>query len=141
MADTKKIIDALNHARTLELAAIVQYMKHHYEVAGLESPPVADLAKQTAIDEMKHAEAMGERIAYLGGEPTKDIGSIATGGDLKKMAQDDLKSENKAIAEYRKIIKLCADEGDTTSRTMMEGILAEEEGHADNWESVLNVKK
>jgi bacterioferritin len=141
MADTKKIIDALNRARTLELAAIVQYMKHHYEVEGLESPAVADIAKETAIDEMKHAEALGERIAYLGGEPTKEIGSIATGGDLKKMIQDDLAAENTAIAEYREIIRLCQEEGDFTSRRMMEQILHDEEGHADNWESLLGVKK
>jgi len=141
MADTKKIIDALNRARTLELAAIVQYMKHHYEVEGLESPAVADIAKETGIDEMKHAEALGERIAYLGGEPTKEIGSIATGGDLKKMIQDDLAAENTAIAEYREIIRLCQEEGDFTSRRMMEQILHDEEGHADNWESLLGVKK
>lgn len=141
MADTKKIIDALNRARTLELAAIVQYMKHHYEVEGLESPAVADLAKESALDEMKHAEALGERIAYLGGEPTKEIGAIATGGDLKKMIQDDLAAENGAIAEYREIIKLCEAEGDVTSRRMMEQILHDEEGHADNWESLLGVKK
>jgi bacterioferritin len=141
MADTKKIIDALNRARTLELAAIVQYMKHHYEVTGMESPAVADIAKDTAIDEMKHAESLGERIAYLGGEPTKEIGSIATGGDLKKMIQDDLAAENTAIAEYREIIKLCQAEGDYTSRRMMEQILSDEEGHADNWENLLGVSK
>jgi bacterioferritin len=141
MADTKKIIDALNRARMLELAAIVQYMKHHYEVEGLESPGVADMAKETALDEMKHAEAIGERVAYLGGEPTKEIGSIATGGDMKKMIQDDLAAENTAIAEYREIVKLCAAEGDTTSRRMMEQILSDEEEHANNWEGLLGVKK
>ena len=137
----ERIVEVLNRARSDELAAIMQYMKHHYEGEGMESPEILEMFKQTAKDEMKHAEALGERVAYLGGEPTKKIGTIVTGGNLKKMVKDDLAAENGAIAEYRKIIKLCDKAGDFTSRRMMEGILSQEEEHANNWESVLGVKK
>ena len=140
-AQQKKIVDALNQDRADELAAITQYMGHHYTAQGLESVAVVDMFKSVSIDEMKHAEALGERIAYLGGEPTKEIAAIATGGDMKKMIQDDLASENTAIAEYRGMIALCEKEGDYTTRVMLEGILSDEEGHADNWESLLGVKK
>lgn len=139
--DKAKIIEALNKDRADELAAIIQYMGHHYMAEGMESPAVIEMFKSTAIDEMKHAEMLGERINYLGGEPTTLPSHIKRGGDLRKMIQDDLDSENMAIAQYKEHIKLCAEEGDPTSRLMLEGILSDEEGHADNWETTLGIKK
>jgi bacterioferritin len=67
----KKIIDLLNVDRAYELAAIIQYLGHHYEVAGMESPSLQDIFKETSIDEMKHAEELAERIVFLGGIPTQ----------------------------------------------------------------------
>jgi len=137
---SKKLIDALNQARADELAVIIQYMGHHYMGQGMESPAILDLFKQVAIVEMKHAEELGERINYLGGEPTTKPSPIKQGGTLKKMLKDNLDSENTAIGNYRKHIELAAKEGDTTSRVLLERILADEEGHADAFMTVLGVK-
>ena len=138
---SKKIIDALNEDRGYELAAIMQYMGHHYEAEGIESPAVIEIFKKTSIDEMKHAEALAERIVYLGGTPVQKPTAIAKGGDLKKMMKDDLAAENGAIKRYKEHIKLCAHEGDPTTRLMLEQILSEEEGHADTWETTLGIRK
>ena len=136
-----KIVKALNEARGDELGAILQYMGHHYEAEGLESPAIIDEFKKAAIDEMKHAEALAERIVYLGGEPTKEPTPIKKGGSLKKMIQDNLETENQAIEKYRKRIKLCVEEEDYTSRKLLEEILASEEEHANTWETALGVRK
>jgi len=141
MADNQKIIDALNEDRAYELAAITQYMGHHYSAEGIESPAIIEIFKETAIDEMKHAESLGERIDYLGGEPTITPTKIETGGDIKKMMQDDLQAEYGAIERYKKHIKLCEELGDTTTKRMLEDILAQEEGHANTWETTLTKKK
>ncbi len=137
----KKIIDALNMDRSFELAAITQYMGHHYEADGAESFAVVDIFKATSIDEMKHAEKLAERIAYLGGVPVQKPSAAKRGGTVKAMVKDDLAAENGAIERYKKHIKLCADLGDSTTRLMLEEILAEEEEHADTWETYLSVKK
>ena len=137
----KKIVEALNKDRADELMAIMQYMLHHYEAQGMESPAIIDEFKKAAMDEMRHAEKLAERIVYLGGVPTKEPSRIARGGDLKKMVRDDLEAENRAIAQYKKHIELCAEEGDPTSRRMLEEILAQEEDHANTWETVLSVQK
>jgi len=137
----KRIIEVLNTDRADELAAIIQYMGHHYTAEGLESPAVMEMFKSTSKDEMKHAERLGERIDFLGGEPTTKPSKIVTGGNLKKMIQDDLASENKAIRNYKAHIKLCAQLGDSTTRLMLEEILSEEEGHANNWETTLGLAK
>lgn len=133
----KKVVDELNRARARELAVIIQYMIQHYTATGVESLPAIDMFKETAIAEMKHAEALGERIDYLGGTPTKQPDPIKPGTTLREMLQLDLKAEEEAIAMYKDIIKLCAAEGDVTSRTMMEGILADEEDHANNFKTAL----
>jgi len=139
--ERKKIIAALNVDLGLEIGAIVQYMHHHFTAEGMESPAIIDLFEDIAKDEMKHMEKLGERINYLGGDPTTKPAPIKTGGDLKKMIQDDLDGENLAIKTYKEHISLCAKIGDTTTRLMLEEILSDEEGHADKWETTLGIKK
>ena len=103
---SEELIDALNMDRADELAAIVQYMKHRYEGIGMKSPGILEIAKKIAIDEMRHAEKLGERINYLGGVPTKEPSIILEGGDLRKMVEDDLSKENSAIEQYKNISNL-----------------------------------
>jgi len=90
---------------------------------------------------MGHMEKLGERINYFGGEPTIEPAPIKTGGDLKKMIQDDLDGENLPIKTYKEHINLCAKIRDTTTRLMLEEILSDEEGHADTWETTLGIRK
>jgi len=61
----KKIIDALNIDREGELAMIFQYMKHHYEGEGIESPAILEIFKSIAKDEMKHAEKLEGGLCIL----------------------------------------------------------------------------
>ncbi|MBE7415754.1 MAG: ferritin-like domain-containing protein [Deltaproteobacteria bacterium] len=133
----KKIIDMLNEDRAQELTAIIQYMGHHYEGEGIESPAILELFKKTAMDEMRHAESLAERIVYLGGVPVYKPGPVQRGGDLRTMLKADLGLEDDAIERYRGHIKVCAELGDTTTRLMLEKILSEEEGHADAFETAL----
>ncbi|MEW5806062.1 MAG: ferritin-like domain-containing protein [Acidobacteriota bacterium] len=137
----QKIIEALQKDLSDEMAAIIQYMQHHYVAEGMESPSIIEIFKKTSIDEMKHAEMLAERIVYLGGEPTTTLSRVKKGGNLKKMIKDDLDSENDAIKQYKEHIKLCGDLGDSVTRLMLEKILTDEEGHADTWETILGIKK
>ncbi len=133
------LLEELNQAIAAELTAITQYMWHHVMVAGLESESVGGAFKKASIDEMKHAEALAERLSYLGGVPTTKPEPIKVGGNMKKMIQEDLALEHKAIVMYKKMIKLCGD--DPTTRRLLEKILADEEEHADIWETLLDIEK
>lgn len=137
MKGNPKIIDALNQALERELGAILQYLHHHWTGEGLESPEILELFEKTSIDEMKHAERLASRINFLEGEPTTKPGPIRKGGDIKKMMEDDLEAEYEAITLYKSIIKLADELGDSTTRLMMEEITAQEEDHADTWETIL----
>ncbi len=133
---SKQLLEALNEALSDEYAAIIQYMLHHVMARGLASPEIAEMFREHAMHEMKHAYALIERIDLLGGTPTT-VGPVMVGGDLKKMVQDDLDGEYRAIDMYSRYIKLAAHEDDPVTRRLLEDILATEEGHARDWEAVL----
>ncbi|MDO9517921.1 MAG: ferritin-like domain-containing protein, partial [Methanosarcinaceae archaeon] len=73
--------------------------------------------------------------------PTQKPSAILRGGDLKKMVSDNLGNENAAIKQYKEHIKLASEAGDPTTRLMLEEILSDEERHADEWETILGIKK
>ena len=137
MKGNPKIVDALNKALELEIGAILQYLHHHWTGEGLESPEILELFEKTSIDEMKHAERLASRINFLEGDPSVKPAPIKKGGDLRKMMTDDLEAEYDAIAYYKSVIKLADELGDSTTRLMMEEITAQEEEHADTWETIL----
>ena len=87
--------------------------------------------------EMRHAYMSAELIALRGGDLTVELHPIAVGGTLKKMIRDDLAGEYRAIDMYRGYVKLAEQENDPTTRRLFESALANEEGHADDWETVL----
>jgi len=137
---TSPLIDALTIAVSDELASIIQYQWHHVMAQGIAAPAIIAMFESHSIDEMRHAYAFAERIDLLGGDLTIELHSIAVGGDLKKMIEDDLAGEHKAIEMYRGYIKLAEREGDPVTRRMLEETLATEEGHANDWETVLEQK-
>ena len=134
---SKELLGALNEALTDELASIIQYMYHHIMGRGIASPAVLEMFKSHSMDEMKHAYTLAERIDLLGGVPGVTVGPICVGGDLRKMVQDDLDGEHRAIEIYKRFIKLAEKEGDPVTRRTLEDILATEEKHANEWEAVL----
>ncbi|MDO9097348.1 MAG: ferritin-like domain-containing protein [Candidatus Methanoperedens sp.] len=127
MAD--ELLDLLNKAIAREIGVSVQYMWHHVMAMGMKSPEIKDIFEDIAIEEMKHAEKIAERLFYLGGIPTTKPTPIKVGGSLKEMIEDNLKAENEAIEMYTKIIELASKKGDSTTRLMFEEILTAEEKH------------
>jgi len=127
MAD--ELLDLLNKAIAREIGVSVQYMWQHVMAMGIKSPEVKDIFEDIAIDEMKHAEKIAERVHYLGGTPTVKVTPIKVGGTLEEMVESDLKAEEEAIELYRKIIEVAAKKEDSTTRLLFEEILTDEEEH------------
>lgn len=135
----QKIIDALNKARESELVAIMQYMAQHYELEDQGYGKFADKMKETAIKEMKHAEALAERILFLGGVPSyKPALDVVKGQDIAGMLQTDIKLEEEAIKMYNDSAKMCGEENDHTSKKLFEELLEDEEEHIDEFQQMLD---
>ncbi len=132
------LVDTLNELRARELAVIVQYMRHHYTVTGADGLALADEFKEAAITEMKHAEALAERIDFLGGDPTTIPSEIKKGDKtLAEMATSNLAAEEEAVALYTAAIAEADTAGDVTTRRLLETILGDEEEHVDVFRSML----
>ena len=133
---SKKVIDLLNAARSRELTAIQQYMNQHYELEDKDFGTLAKKMKEIAIQEMKHAEALAERILFLKGTPTyKPDAEIQKGQDIPAMLVTDTKLETNAIKMYNEASVICAAENDQISKNLFEKLLGEEEDHLNFFEN------
>jgi bacterioferritin len=127
----------LNDAIAREIQVIVQYMWQHVQVMGVKAYAVRDEFKNVAIDEMKHAEKIAERLWYLGGTPTTKPSPIHIGESLKDFLEYDVQAEIEAVEMYRKIIALATAEGDVTTAFIFKEILEDEEEHHDIFTTML----
>lgn len=133
-----EIVKLLNDALATELVCVLRYKRHYFTADGLASPAIADEFLVHANEEAAHADKIAERIVQLGGEPDFSPDSLTqrshadydTSTDLKAMVRANLVAERIAVEAYRQMITLIGDK-DPTTRRMLEGILADEEEHAD----------
>ncbi len=135
--DKNRIIETLNKALTEEITALLQYFQHHYLYKGPNAISVKALFKELSFKEMEHAYMLGERIAALGGIPTTKPDRVNVPDKSVDMIKANVDVEDGAIADFKKWIKILDEEGDITSRNMLEGILADEEEHITQLRSLL----
>ena len=134
---SKEMLDMFNKAIAREMQVSVQYMWQHVMWKGVKGFAVKDELKSIAITEMKHAEAIAERLAYLGGTPTTKPEPIFVGGSLKEMIERDKSDEEGAIKMYKQIIEMAKKEGDEVTKRLFQKILADEEEHHDTFSGLL----
>jgi bacterioferritin len=128
-----ELLDLLNKAIARELQVSIQYMWQHVQWRGVKGFAVQDELKKIAITEMKHAEAIAERLFYLGGIPTTKPEPIFVGETLKEMIERDVKDEEGAIRLYKQIVEVAKKEGDEVTNRLFRQILADEEDHHDTF--------
>ena len=132
-----KLLDMLNQAVARELQVSIQYMWQHVQRKGVKHYTVSEGLKEIAIDEMKHAEKIAERLWYLGGKPTIKPSLICVGEKLEEMINFDVKAELEAINMYKEIMQLAEKEGDVATKEIFEEIEEKEEQHHDFFTSLL----
>lgn len=143
-ADRKQVIKMLNEALATELVCVLRYKRHYFMAAGIHAAPVAAEFLAHATEEMSHADLIAKRIVELCGEPNFSPDGLADrshaeyveGNSLKSMIEEDLIAERIAIESYREMVAYLGEE-DSTTRRMLEGILASEEEHAEDLSSLL----
>ena len=134
---SKELMDLLNQGIAREIQVSVQYMWQHVLWSGVKGFAVKEELKGIAISEMKHAEAIAERLNYLGGIPTTKPDPIFIGKTLPEMIKQDQKDEEVAIELYNKIIEVSRKEGDEVTNRLFRQILADEEEHHDTFSTLL----
>jgi len=143
-ADRIKVLSLLNEALATELVCVLRYKRHHFMAQGISSEPAAQEFAQHALQEQEHADRIAARIVQLGGEPdfspdtltARSHAQYVEGRTLTEMLRENLVAERIAIDSYREMI-LFLGNNDSTTRRMLEDILAVEEEHADDLLSLL----
>jgi bacterioferritin len=143
-ADRKIVLRLLNEALATEIVCVLRYKRHHFMAMGINAQPIAQEFLQHANEEQGHADEICTRITQLGGEPnlnpegllTRSHSEYVEGQSLLDMIREDLVAERVAIDSYSEMIRYVGDD-DSTTRRMLEGILAMEEEHADDLVNLL----
>ncbi len=135
MKGNPKLIEVLNSLLADELTAINQYIVHAEMCADWGYDKLHDNLEKRAIDEMKHAEMLIERILFLEAVPVvTKLHDIFIGDEIPKQLENDRVSEMGAIAAYNEAIKLAGEVKDFATRSLLQKILADEDRHMDDIE-------
>lgn len=132
------VVRLLNDALATELVCVLRYRRHHFTAKGLSSPKIAEEFMVHANEELAHADRLAERIVQLGGEPDfnpkglldRSHADYDASTDLQAMIKANLVAERIAVESYRQMVKLVGDK-DSTTRRLLEDVLADEEEHAE----------
>ncbi len=143
-ANAKAAVKILNDALATELVCTLRYRQHSFVAKGINSEPIAQEFLVHSNEELAHADLIAKRIVQLGGTPEFNPDKLAklshaeykTCDTLKAMIRENLVAERIAIESYREMVRYFAQH-DPTTRTMLEGILAMEEQHADELADLL----
>jgi bacterioferritin len=139
MKGNPKVIAELNAALKEELTAISQYFLHAEMCENWKYNKLGGFIKKQSIDEMKHAEALIERILFLDGAPTlTESLKINVGQNVKDQLESDLRLELNAVEMYNASIQVARDQADNASRELFERLLKDEEAHVDWLEAQLH---
>jgi bacterioferritin len=144
-ADKSTVIKLLNEALATEWVCVLRYYRHYFMPSGMFADTVKAEFLEHALQEQEHAKLIAERIVQLGGEPDLDPDTLTRrahaeykpGTDLRDMVRENLVAERIAIDSYREMINYVGDR-DTTTKRILEHVLAQEEEHADDMKDLLD---
>ena len=140
MQGDPEVLRLLNEQLTSELTAINQYFLHSKMQDNWGFTELAKHTREESFDEMRHAEAITDRILLLDGLPNyQRLGSLRVGQTLREQFEMDLAIEYEVVARLKPAIVLCREKLDSTTATLFEGIVADEESHIDYLETQLEL--
>ena len=139
MKGNAKVIEVLQEALKAELTAINQYFVHAEMCENWGYHRLSEVTKKEAIDEMKHAEKLIERVLFLEAVPNMTFFKIKIGDTVQKQLENDLALEIDAVLRYNEGIRTCREHGDNGSRELIQKLLEDEERHVDFLETQLHL--
>jgi bacterioferritin len=136
-------IGLLNKSVADELAAVHQYMYFHFHLDDQGFAPLAKLFKRTAIAEMGHVEALAERILFLKGDVQMESAApVQTIADPAAMLAKAIEMEEGSARDYNAAAQTCGAHADAVSKQLFERLVADEEGHQNEFDRQLeNIRR
>ncbi|MGO8751445.1 MAG: bacterioferritin [Thermoguttaceae bacterium] len=139
MKADERVVRKLDELLSDELTAINQYVVHSEMCANWGYTRLHQAVENRARQEMHHAEKLIARIIFLEGTPTVSrLNQIHIGADVPKQLHADHDAELHTIGLYNEAIHLSDEANDAATRTILESIVKEEDGHVDWLEEQLD---
>lgn len=143
-ADRDEVVRLLNEALATELLCTLRYRSHYFLAQGTLAEAVKQEFLVHAQEELAHADRIAQRIVQLGGRPDFNPAGIAershaefgSGISLEELVREDLIAERVAIQSYGEMVAFLEGR-DSTTRRLLEEVLAAEEEHAEEFASLL----
>lgn len=140
MQGDPEVLRLLNEQLTSELTAINQYFLHSKMQDNWGFTELAEHTRAESFDEMRHAESITDRILLLDGLPNyQRLFSLRIGQTLREQFEADLAIEYEVMDRLKPAIILCREKQDSTTATLFEEIVADEEKHIDYLETQLEL--
>jgi bacterioferritin len=127
----------LNVILKIEYGAVLQYVLHSQRLMKKGKKKEADKLLSFLNDEIRHAEALAEKIKILGGKPTKGAKWIQSDDDFITMLNVNLDSEKESIKVYEKLIKTTEKQNLKGLNILLRDQLADEIEHAKQLQKYL----
>lgn len=131
MRGNDKVIAHLNEALKEELSAVNQYFLHAEMCHNWGYHRLGGYIKKQAIDEMKHAEALMERLLFLDAMPQMEYLPLSVGQNVRAQIEADLQLELNAVKMYNEAVRASREAGDDASADLFRRLLKDEEEHVD----------
>jgi len=140
MKGDPKVIKHLQAQLKNELTAINQYFVHYRMLKHWGFDRLAAKEHAESIGEMKHADALMDRIFMLDGLPNlQDLGKLNVGENVGEILTADLGLEQGAQATIKAGIAYCESVHDFVSRDLLQTILDDTEEHIDFLETQIDL--
>lgn len=139
----EKSIELLNKAVGDELFAVHQYMYFHFHCEDQDYDLLSGLFLKTAVEEMGHVERCADRILFLGGEvEMAAAGTVEKIHDVKEMLKKARQMEEDSARDYNIWANECAQNADSGTKKIFEGLVDDEERHYDQYDlEMTNIEK
>ncbi len=142
MQGNPEIIELLNEVLTAELTAVNQYFIHAKMCGNWGYAKLESHVRDESIDEMRHAEALIERILFFDGIPNlQRLLPLRVGETVAEQFRNDLDVEYVAVERLNRGIAAAVAAGDNGTRHLLEEILVSEESHIDWLETQLEAMR
>lgn len=136
-SQTQKIVDELTVAYFMELETVMNYIANSVNLDGVRAEEIKKSLAADVTAEIGHAQQLAERIKTIGGkipgsfdfkanQVTLQPPSDST--DVISVIKGVIDAEDRACAQYNKIIKLC-DGIDYVTQDLAVTLLGDEEHH------------
>ncbi len=123
-------VKILNQIMESELAGVVLYTHYSLVITGPHRMPLVEFMKAQATESLTHAQAAGEILTGLGGDPTMGVAPTKDTHDhsVNAIIQESYEHEMRALGLYKELLDVVADKS-VYLEEYARGMIGQEELH------------